>query len=95
MTNVKRTKLKSSCNCGKEQLLLQVDFSFEKKHLNQFLSSNFREIKSYTNLGILYIEDDNLVAIGPFGSNRLQIKCKNSNCNLSLNIIENILKNME
>lgn len=92
MIEIKRIQLKSSCNCGKSQLILEFNFPLEKEYLQKFVDNNFIESKSYTNLGILYLEDTNLVAIGPFGSNRLQIRCKNANCDNSLVILENILK---
>lgn len=94
MKEVKRISLKSSCNCTKPQIIFEVSFPFEKKHLEFLINNNYIEGKSYTSMGILYIEDDNLVAIGPFGSNRLQIKCKNDNCDAGLSILENVLKNI-
>lgn len=95
MIEVKRTLIKSSCNCTKPQVLFETSIPIEKKHLDYFINNNYIEGKSYTGIGILYIEDSNLVAIGPFGSNRLQIKCKNDNCDLSLSILENVLKNIQ
>lgn len=94
MRELKKSLLKSNCNCAKPQIILELDTAFFKEHLQHFLNNNFREQKSYTNLGILYIEDANLVAIGHFGSNRLQVKCKNDNCNASLANLENVLINM-
>lgn len=94
MREVKKTLLKSSCNCNKPQTLLETNFPFDKEHLVYFANNNFVEVKSYTKVGILYIEDANLVAIGPFGSNRLQIKCKNANCDASLANLENVIINI-
>jgi len=73
--------------------MLEVNFPLNKAHLQYFSNNNFSESKSYTNVGILYIEDANLTAMGSFGSNRLQIKCKNDNCGASLANLENVLKN--
>ena len=95
MIEIKRIHLKSNCNCGKPQLILEFNFPLEKEYLRVLTDNNFIESKSYTNLGILYLEDLNLVAVGPFGSNRLQIKCKNDKCNDSLESLENILKNIK
>jgi hypothetical protein len=93
LKEVKKTLLASSCKCTKPQVLLEVNFSFDKEHLQYFNINNFTEVKSYTNVGILYVEDANLAAIGPFGSNRLQIKCKTDNCDASLANLENVLRN--
>lgn len=65
-----------------------------KEHVSYFIKNNYSENKSYTNVGILYIEDANIVALGPIGSNRLQIKCKNSNCDAGLANLENVIKNI-
>jgi len=94
LREVKKIAIKSRCNCNKPQITLEVNFPFDKMHLQHFSNNNFLEMKSYTNVGILYIEDANLAAMGPFGSNRLQIKCKNDNCDASLANLESILKNM-
>ena len=94
MRDVKKTLIKSTCNCTKPQTILEVNFSFDKSQLDYFNSNNFTDIKSYTNIGILYIEDSNIAAICPFGSNRLQIKCKTANCDASVAILENILRNL-
>lgn len=94
MREVKKTLLNSRCNCTKAQIILETDFSLDKNHLQYFTLNNFNESKSYTNVGILYIEDANLTAMGPFGSSRLQIKCKNDNCDASLANLENILRNI-
>lgn len=90
---VKKTKQKSCC--GKSQIKLEFDFALDKEHLKYFLNSNFIESKAYTSVGILYLEDDNLVIMGPFGSNRLQVKCKNANCDASVSIVETILQNIK
>ena len=89
----KRVISKPGCSqCAKPQTTLQADFSFEIKHLQELLKNGFLENVSYTKLGIIYVEDDNLIGIGPIGGNRLQIKCKNENCNSSIDKIEEILK---
>lgn len=80
--------------CGKTQIILQLDFPLEKKHLQLFLNSNFIEVKNYINSGIMFVEDTNLTASGPIGSNRLQIRCKTTDCEKSSIIIENIINNI-
>lgn len=91
---MKRITIKSRCNCSKPQTTLEVNFSLDKAHLGYLSINHFIESKSYTRVGILYVEDANLTAMGPFGSNRLQIRCKNDNCDASLANLEGILKNM-
>ena len=93
MKEVKKTLLKSKCNCTKAQIILELNYSLNREHIQYFINNNFNESKSYTNVGILYIEDANLTAMGPFGTNRLQIRCKNDNCDASLANLENVLRN--
>ena len=96
MATVKRTTLKtpSKCNCAKPQLHLEFDFPLEKEDLEYFISNGYTMVISYINIGICYIEDINLIAIGPFGSNKLQIKCKNPNCEESIVKFEELIKNI-
>jgi hypothetical protein len=93
MPTFKRIISKPGCSqCSKPQTTIQADFSFENKHLQLLLKNGFSENVSYTKLGIIYVEDTNLIGIGPIGGNKLQIKCKNENCNSSMDKIEEILK---
>lgn len=93
LTGIKKIETKACC--GKTQIILQFEFPLEQEHIQFFLLSNFLESKSYTSRGILYMEDPNLSIMGPFGSNRLTLKCKNKDCNNSIVIIEKILKNIK
>lgn len=97
MAEVKRTTTKSpsKCNCSKPQSFLEFNFPMENEDLDFFIENGFKPVKSYINIGIFYVEDDNLVAIGPFGSNKLQIKCKNQNCEGSIVKFEELLKNIK
>lgn len=95
MSDIKRTLIKSSCNCSRQQFILQIGFPFEKDHLQLFTADGFIQSGSYTKLGIVYLEDLNLITTGSFGSNRLQIKCKNDKCNDSLEKLETIIKSIK
>lgn len=92
MTEIKKVETKACC--GKSQVILQFDFPLEAEHIQHFSKYDFNSSKSYESRGILYLEDKNLVVMGPIGSNRLTIKCKNKQCNESITIVEEILKNI-
>jgi hypothetical protein len=93
MATVKRIVSKTSpCKCGKEQLTLEIDKPFEMSHLQLFVNSPFSEVSSYTKLGLLYLESKDLVAIGTFGTNRIQVKCKNNYCVSNIKELEDILR---
>lgn len=92
MATIKKTTLKSTgCKCSKEQLIFELSVSLDKSYIQLFNGSGFLEVKSYTNLGILYVESKDLTAIGPFGSNRLNIKCKTANCQNNILELEKII----
>lgn len=90
MCDIKRLETKACC--GKTQTTLQLNFALDYTHIQIFTTAGFISNKSYTDRGILYIEDANMSAIGPLGSNRLQIRCKNTTCNMSIDKLETILK---
>ena len=78
--------------CTKKEIFVELTFSLDIKELSRLVSLGYREKQSYTNTGLFYIEDKDFIAIGPFGSNRLRIKCKNSNCLASLDKFEAIIQ---
>lgn len=68
--------------------VLSMDF------LPLLIDKGFTENKSYTKAGILYVENEALIATGTFNANILQIKCKNSNCTSSIGVLEELLATM-
>jgi hypothetical protein len=93
MTTIKKTILNTaSCSkCNKGQLIIELGIPLDKDHIKFFTGSKFMENKTYTNLGLFYMESIDLTAIGPFGSNRLNIKCKTDNCENNIIELEHIL----
>jgi hypothetical protein len=71
---------------------LELSIPLDKSHLKVFSNTKFLENKIYTNLGLFYMESIDLTAIGSFGSNRLNIKCKTDNCSNNIIELEEILK---
>lgn len=65
--------------------VLSMDF------LPLLISKGFTEGKSFSKAGILYVENEALIATGAFNTNVLQIKCKNSNCNGAISALEELL----
>lgn len=62
-----------------------------KEHLDFFKKSGFAVVQSFYDAGIMYIEDTNVIAICPFGSNLIQIKCKSKNCEQGIKLVENTI----
>ena len=82
-----------SC-CGKTSLILKTDRPIDKKLLEFLVSKGFIEFGHFTQVGILYADSSELIVTGPIGSNRLQVKCKKTDCALILNDFEVLLQQM-
>lgn len=80
-----------SC-CGKKSTIYQLDKPITIDFLNSLKKLGFKELTHFTEAGILYLDNSEFILTGPIGSNRLQIKCKKSNCNLDF--IESKIKNI-
>jgi hypothetical protein len=87
----KLIQIKTKCNCGKPQTIYEVNFPININTLQFFIKNNFIEKKSYTKIGIMYVDNKELVLIGTIGSNKIEVKCKTSNCKELLNSFEDLL----
>lgn len=63
--------------------------SLEKMHPLQ--SQGFVQREHFTKIGMLYMESKELILSGQLGSNKLQIKCKVSDCKNHISNIEDLL----
>lgn len=77
--------------CGKTSLIFKVDQPLTKEHLASLVSFGFKEAVHFTNAGMLYADNLDLIVTGPFGSDRLQVKCKVTDCHQKLNDFEVLL----
>lgn len=89
---IERIETKSCC--GSNSIFLKLDVSIDKRLLEELVLNKYIEYRNFTSAGILYAYNKDLYVTGPFGSNRLQIKCKTSKCNESLDILEDIIKRL-
>jgi len=80
--------------CGGMNLLLKLSVAVSKNFLPLFQSNGFKELTHFTQAGILYVENQNLTIHGPFGSDKLNVKCKSSNCPEILNNLEALLQQL-
>ena len=74
--------------CGKTSLIFKVDQPLTKNHLSKLIDLGFKEAAHFTQAGILYADNSDLIVTGPFGSDRLQVKCKITDCSQKLNDFE-------
>lgn len=77
--------------CGKTSLIFKVDQPLTKEHLVSLVKAGFREAEHFTRAGILYVDNLDLIVTGPFGTDRLQVKCKVAECHEKLNDFEVLL----
>lgn len=77
--------------CGKTSLIFKTDQPISKDHLNRLINLGFKEATHFTQAGILYADNLDLIVTGPFGSDRLQVKCKITDCSQKLNDFEVLL----
>lgn len=81
--------------CGTTSVAFKLGTVISMDFLPLLIGKGFTESRSFTKAGILYVENEVLIATGAFNSNILQIKCKKQDCNSSINIIEELLTKME
>ncbi len=92
---IERILAPTTCSkCGGVNLLLKVSVSVSKDFLSLFVKNGFRELRHFTIAGILYVENENLTIHGPFGSDKLTVKCKKSDCPEILNKLEELLQQL-
>lgn len=88
-------RLKTQTCCGTTGLALKLDKTVSKDFLPLLVDAGFIEAKHFTQSGILYVENQALVATGNFGSVLLNIKCKINNCTEFINNFIELLATME
>ena len=74
--------------CGKTTTIFKTDQAITKEFLTKLISVGFNEATHFTQAGILYADNMDFIVTGPFGSDRLQVKCKKANCDQKLNDFE-------
>lgn len=81
--------------CGRTSMIFKTDQPISKKTLESLVLIGFKESPQFTKAGILYVDNLDLIITGPFGSDRLQVKCKNSDCAKKINDFEELLLKLE
>jgi hypothetical protein len=82
-----------SC-CGKSSITLKLDRPITIDFVTLLVSNGFSELSNFTKSGILYVENDYIIATGAFGTDKLQIRCKKSDCQENINNFEDILNSI-
>ena len=89
---VEKLTVQSCGSCGgNKQYSFKIDRPIATPLLEVFIKYGFVEAKHFTKVGLLYVDSDDLIVSGPMGKNRLNVKCKKSDCDQILNDFENLL----
>lgn len=89
---IKRFNIKACC--GRTSIIFQTDQPLTKEHLATLVTWGFVEAPHFTKSGILYADNLDFIVTGPFGSNRLQVKCKHAECSDKINNFEVLLQQL-
>ena len=88
---MKRTLVKSCC--GSKGYIFELDVPLAKTALNTFKQEGFNSSETYTRVGVFYVEKNGLIATGPYGGTKVQVRCSgSSNCSQLLDNLENTFK---
>ena len=80
--------------CGRMSMIFKTDQSLTKEHLVALVDLGFTETEQFTKAGILYVDNSDFIITGPFGSNKLTVKCKHAECTEKLNNLEVLLQQL-
>lgn len=80
--------------CGKTSLIFKIDQSLTKEHLSALVKLGFTEAEHFTKAGIMYVDNSDLIVTGPFGADRLTVKCKIADCTQKINDFEVLLQQL-
>lgn len=77
--------------CNKKQLVFKLDQPLMPTVLDVLKSNGFTEYEHFTKAGMLYADNADLIISGPFGGDRINVKCKKPDCDQFLNNFEALL----
>lgn len=90
--NIEKFSIQSCC--GSKSVIFRIDRSIDSQLLAALTNLGYKEYKHFTEAGILYVDNSDLIITGPIGSNKLQIKCKNRNCDQKITEFEALLASL-
>jgi hypothetical protein len=92
---IEKFQVKGCTDCGgKISTIYKLDRSVSKDFMASLIGMGFAELEHFTKSGILYVENPEFIVTGPFGADRIQIKCRIANCQEKLSNFEALLSQM-
>lgn len=89
---MKIEKITVQACCGKTSTIFKTDQPLSLAHLEALVKMGFVEAAHFTKAGILYVDNPDFIVTGPLGSDRLQIKCKISDCSSKIDELEVLIQ---
>jgi hypothetical protein len=77
--------------CGRKQISFKLDRPVDQALLEVLKSNGFTEAAHFTQAGLLYADNPDLIVTGPFGADKINAKCKKADCDQILNDFEALL----
>jgi hypothetical protein len=80
--------------CKKTTLVFKTDRPIMLSDIEKLKKLGFKEAPQFTKAGLLYADNSDLIVSGPIGSDRLQVKCKLTDCEKIVNDFEVLLQQL-
>jgi len=77
--------------CGRKHIVFKVDRPLNTSILEVLKSNGFTEATHFTQAGMVYADNLDLIVSGPIGGDKLNVKCKKEDCEQILNDFEALL----
>jgi hypothetical protein len=82
--------LVKSC-CGSVAYLFEISQPVTPKTLDFFKHAGYTTSEIHQKIGVFFVEKQGLMATGPYGSNKIQVRCMSANCSQMLDAFDNTL----
>ena len=80
--------------CKGKQIVFTIDRPVLRDLIDHLVSNGFTEDKHFSKVGMLYVDNPDLIVSGPMGHDRVNVKCKKDDCEQILNDFEALLLKM-
>jgi len=80
--------------CGNKQLVFKLNRPIQQDIITYLKSNGFIESENFTKVGMLYMDNSDIIVSGPMGADRVNVRCKKANCEKILNDFEDLLIKM-
>jgi hypothetical protein len=77
--------------CDRKNIVFKIDRPLSLALLEVLKSNGFTENANFTKAGMLYADNTDLIVSGPIGMDKLNVKCKQKDCEKKLNDFEELL----